>query len=349
MENTMTQQHQIIDVPAAWKSEHLYQNKQEWQYTLDKTDIHEIDEALKHLKSCELDSYKAYQSDFPLYKLKNKLKSIADKVENGLGIFLLRGIPVEKYSSAEIKLIYAGLGSYLGQLVAQSKNGELIGDVGDTGKKLKDKTGRGTTTKDAIPFHTDRCDIVTLLCLNKAEQGGESRVVSSIAIHNEIARTRPDLLKELYKPYHHARVAWETEKENDFYPLPIFSTYKGFFAARYLRHFVNIAQDIPAVPKMSEKQIEALDLIEKLADSSELCADMAFEPGDIQIINNFVSLHSRAGYTDTDEQGKKRHLLRLWVSATNSRPLNPSFEPLYGKTEAGAIRGGVPTKLLQGA
>jgi hypothetical protein len=151
-------EHNIIDSPAAWLSQDLYNNTSRWQYRLTDADKREIDQALQHLKTCEVDSYVFNQSCFPLPNLQKKLKEISEFVENDYGMFLLRGIPVEKYSDADLRLIYAGLGAYWGQPIIQSKAGELIGDVGDVGKKLTDKTGRGTTTKDPLPFHTDRSD-----------------------------------------------------------------------------------------------------------------------------------------------------------------------------------------------
>jgi len=341
MSNTQTKQ--VIKNAAAWYSNDLYQSKETWQYRLNQDDLNEIAHALAHLKAKRTNNYQVKSEDFPLNKLGKKLKEIDGIIENGTGVFLLRGIPVNQYDISDTKMIYAGLMSYIGTPMPQSKAGELIGDVGDLGKKLTDKTGRGTTTKDPLPFHTDRSDIVTLLCLHQAKSGGASRVVSAVTIHNEIAKNRPDLLELLYQPYYHARVAWETEGEKNYYPLPVFSTYEGNFAVRYLRNFINLSQDIREVPKMSEAQIEALNLVEKLADDPRLCADMEFEPGDMQILNNFVSLHSRAGYEDDEKQ--KRHLLRMWLSAHNSRSLPPSFAVLYGKTEAGVLRGGVPVAL----
>jgi len=336
----MKKETEMLMHPANWKSQELYNNTHRWQYRINAIEIQEIEHALRHLKSSEVCSYKINKSEFPLPTLGKKLEEISNFVESDYGIFLLRGIPVEKYNISDLKLIYAGLGSYLGRPVAQSKDGELIGDVGDTGKKLKEKTGRGTTTKDPLPFHTDRCDIVTLFCLKQCKVGGQSRVVSALAIYEKIAKTRPDLLKLLEENYYHARAAWETDGKDTFYPLPIFSSMSGHFAVRYLRHFINVAQSIDGVPKMTEKQIESLNLVERLADDSEFCADMDFEPGDIQILNNFVSLHSRAGYED--DERNKRYLLRLWLSAPNSRPLPESFKPLYGNVGAGELRGGVP-------
>ncbi len=338
--------HQIKEVTGFcnWKSAEL-NHDQSWKYRLTKDDIKELDIALKHLKSCEIDSFLFSKNYFPLPNLSKKLSEISDYLENNRGIFLLRGFPVEQYSQNDIALMYAGLGAHLGVALRNSIEGELIYNVMDRGKSLTDKGSRGTATKDPLPFHTDRCDVVALLCLKKAKKGGESRVVSAVAIHNEILRRRPELLAELYRPYYHARTAWETGEENSYYPLPIFNIHQGHFAFRYLRHFINVAQSIPSVPTMTNQQIDALNLLESIANSSEFCADMEFEVGDIQLLNNFVSLHSRSGYEDHEDPSLKRLLLRLWLAVPNSRPLSDAFLPLFHSVEAGAVRGGVPAAM----
>ena len=325
---------------ATWKSADLYAD-QSWKYKLTEADLKEIDKALIHLKSHEIRSYLFPKAFFPLPILKNKLADISDYLENNRGIFLLREFPVKKYSDTDIRLIYAGIGAHLGTCVRNSIEGELIYNVMDKGKSLTDKGSRGTATNDPLPFHTDRCDVVGLLCLRKSMSGGQSRVVSAVTIHNEMLRRRPDLLALLYEPYYHARTAWETGEENSYYALPIFTYYKKYFSMRYLRHFIKVAQDIPGVPKLTDTQIEALNFLESIANDPEFCADMEFEVGDIQFLNNFVSLHSRAGYEDYPDLRLKRHLLRLWLSVPNSRPLPSSFAPLFNKTGAGEIRGGV--------
>jgi len=64
---------------------------------------------------------------------------------------------------------------------------------------------------------------------------------------------------------------------------------------------------------------------------------MDFEPGDIQWLQNSVILHSRAEYEDWDEPGRKRHLLRLWLSRTDA----PGVEAI--------LRGGVPPRAAPAA
>ena len=53
---------------------------------------------------------------------------------------------------------------------------------------------------------------------------------------------------------------------------------------------------------------------------------MMFEPGDIQVIYNHTLFHDRMSYEDYDDQSKKRHLLRLWISAYEDRELSPDLK-----------------------
>jgi Taurine catabolism dioxygenase TauD, TfdA family len=53
----------------------------------------------------------------------------------------------------------------------------------------------------------------------------------------------------------------------------------------------------------------------------ECAIDIGFAPGDIQFLNNFVTLHTRREYQDWPEASRKRHLLRLWLSDPEGRPI----------------------------
>jgi hypothetical protein len=68
---------------------------------------------------------------------------------------------------------------------------------------------------------------------------------------------------------------------------------------------------------------------------------MELEVGDIQFLNNYVTLHSRTPFEDFDEPDRKRHLLRLWLSIPGSQPLPAQWEEYYGDVRSGAVRGGV--------
>src|SRR5207237_7825695 len=99
----------------------------------------------------------------------------------------------------------------------------------------------------------------------------------------------------------------------------------GKFTSHYSRTYVEAAQRQPEseVPRVSDRQWQALDLLARLAE--EQCFDMSFAPGDIQFVNNHVIYHARSAFEDDDE-GHDRLLLRLWLSMPNSRPLPASHQ-----------------------
>ena len=52
---------------------------------------------------------------------------------------------------------------------------------------------------------------------------------------------------------------------------------------------------------------------------------MNFLPGDIQFVYNHSILHDRTAFIDWEDDNKKRHLLRLWLSLPEDRPLPVAF------------------------
>lgn len=328
-----------FSIAAAWDRKQL-QNDESWIYKLTRSDKAEIDEALKSTIHNKISSYPFSKEVFPLPNFSKVLNQILNILEHGYGLFLIRGLPVQQYTLDEIRIIYAGISAYMGTMMSQNKNGELISDVIDKGEKWGTLMGRGSTTSDPMPFHSDRCDVVTLICINKPKSGGESRVVSSVTIHNKILAQRPDLLETLYKPFYHRRALWENDNGALFYSLPIFTAFDGHFACRFLRLYIDLAQELTNVPKLTKLQVEALTLFEELANDKDLFIQTDFEHGDIQFLNNHVTLHARCPFEDGNTLAQKRHLLRLWLSVPNSRPLAPEFNALFKNTAAGSIRGG---------
>ncbi|MGY8959221.1 MAG: TauD/TfdA family dioxygenase, partial [Alphaproteobacteria bacterium] len=67
---------------------------------------------------------------------------------------------------------------------------------------------------------------------------------------------------------------------------------------------------------------------------------MAFEPGDVQIIHNHQILHNRTAYEDWDDPDQRRYLLRLWLSPPDGITLLAAFAERYGSITPGD-RGGV--------
>src|SRR6185369_4032996 len=196
----------------------------------------------------------------------------------------------------------------------------------------------GYTSKDKLNYHTDFCDVVGLFVLQTAKSGGLSIIGSSLAVHNEVLRTRPDLLEVMYRPFPYSWQGQEAPGERPWYELPMFSVRDGKLACVYVRSHILSSQRFADAPRLSLQQMEAMDLFDSLASSPAFHLSMMFQPGDLQLVNNHVLYHSRTAFEDYDEPERRRHLLRLWLAVPNSRPLNASLAPIYGEGRPGAVR-----------
>ncbi len=323
--------------PAAWKGTELV-GREDWQYRLTDAEANEVEAAFQRFADRRVSLLEAAQNDFPLPTLGPKLATLLDKLERGYGFLVVRGLPVANKSPDEARLIAWGIGMYLGVALPQNDNVEMIVDVRDKGYDSA-VTLRGNSSKDAIRYHVDPCDVVGLLCRRGAREGGLSLVTSSLTVHNEIARRRPDLLQVLYRPFPFIKLA--KSEAVPYYLSPIYGFREGHFTSQFYAKRIYAASELPNAPRLTDAQREAIELIETIAGEPELTLPMTLEAGDLQLLSNHVIYHSRTEFHDYEETDRKRHLYRLWFATPNSRPLPADFIDAYnGSTEPGTVRGG---------
>jgi len=278
---------------------------------------------------------------FPLPVLSERLATIQQQLETGAGAVRVRGFPIEGLGEAEARFLYWAMAVHLGTPVSQSARGEHIFSVRDAGLAESDPRARGPNTRKRLTFHTDRADVVGFLCLHPAREGGENEIASSMAIHDAIADARPDLLEVLKQPFYYLRHTIDTGNQLPWCRQPVFSFQDGYFACCLLRVLIERAHSHADLPDLTDEQIAALDLVETLADETRHKVVFRQERGDLIWLNNWLVLHKRQAFTDWPELEKRRHILRLWLSTPNSRPLDPLFADNFGDVGAGAIRGGI--------
>lgn len=330
----------VYEGPAAWRGAEMA-SRSDWLYALNAEEQAELLKALSHCDRSGVPLTAIQRGDFPLPRLGGVLADLESELVGGRGFFLIRGLPLEGLSREAIARLYLGLGSYIGDPVPQNAQGHILGHVKDLGNDPHNPTTRVYTTTYRHLFHTDSCDIAALLCLQPAKQGGESAIVSSTALYNEIAARRPDLAEVLAEPFVVDRKGEVPAGKNPTYNMPIFHHYAGTMTTMYSRDFITVAQQRSEVQPLTQLQIEAMDLLDELAASAEFRLDMDFRRGDIQFLHNHQILHARTGYEDYPEPHRKRHLLRLWLSAANGRSLPPVFVERYGEIRVGKKRGGI--------
>ena len=91
----------------------------------------------------------------------------------------------------------------------------------------------------------------------------------------------------------------------------------------YKREYIDFAQRFEDVPALTSEQTDALDLMDAVCD--ELALEFVMRPGDILIANNYDVLHARSAFEDDASPDRGRHMLRLWMTIPNGRPLPPVF------------------------
>jgi hypothetical protein len=330
-----------IAEPSAWLGADI-QNSDRWIHRLDPNEIAGIDAALAHFRATGKPLAAMARDDFPLPAFADAIGGMLTALEDGLGLYLLRGFPAMDYGVEELRAIYWGIGLYCGAAVSQSKRGDVLGDVRDLGTPHDGPEFRGYTSNGELTYHSDAADVTGLFCLRAAKRGGLSRIVSLAAIHNEILRRDPDLLEVLYGAYPWGLQGNEKPGEPSWYWQPVFAVDQGRFAGRYTRTHIRTAEMNPDAPDLSSMQKAALDLIDSIAAEDRFNVTMMFEPGDIQFLNNHLTLHTRTAFEDHDDPALKRHLLRLWLAPTNSRALPAGFAPFYRDIRPGVPRGGFP-------
>jgi hypothetical protein len=322
-----------------------------WQFLLEDADIAEIGSALQHAKMLKLDPRSICSDQFPLDILKSKFAQIAGELEEGCGFVRLRGLPLERWSRQDLELIWMGLASHLGQPVFQNPAGQLLREIraesGDVGKRhgqLATEEGRflssraRTASNAELRYHTDRTDIVSLLCTGVARRGGLSKIASSVTVHNEMLARYPGLCELLYQDVPRSRVGEETGGENAWYQLPVWGVRDGKFTSHYSRTYIEALEHIPGAPEVSSRQWQALDALAMLAEEQHFEMELAL--GDIQFINNHVIYHSRTAFEDDAGAGLQRCLWRIWLSAPH-RALPHDHSVLWREVEAGKVRGGI--------
>ena len=185
--------------------------------------------------------------------------------------------------------------------MGQDAEGTLLGHVRDEGVTRTDPSVRLYRTRARQDFHTDGADLVGLLCLQRAASGGESRIASSATVYNELLRRRPDLVEVLYAPFYWDRNDEQSEGEDPFFALPVYSDVNGAPRMFYIGWYIRDAQRHPQVPRLTPAQIEAMELIETIANDPAFHIEMDFQPGDVQLLNNAKILHAREAYEDADD------------------------------------------------
>lgn len=327
---------ELVTDATAWKGPDL-QHDTSWIYHLDAEDLAELEAACQRVEEAGLKWGHFGKEDFPLPRLTAKLADIDHQIRHGRGFALLRGVPVDGGDNDHLRTLYWGLGVHFGHIISHNVKGETMAPVTDLALKDDDPNRRNNTTSRLLDPHTDLADVVALLCIEKAREGGLSSLASSVAIHNEILKHHPEYLEVLYEGFHHDfRGYGPSGDPNEVTPtpIPVFEYNNGRVNCAFAKTIIENGARKRGIP-LTPLQQAAIDYVHELAIREDMRIDMMLEPGDIQIINNYMTLHARTSYLDHLD-GRKRYLLRMWINLEDHVQLSPDF--------AQFVRRGIPAK-----
>ncbi len=295
-----------------------------WLFQLTPRWVQEIDDAVANLRRLGRTLDSMGRDDFPLPTLAAELnRRIWGEVCTGRGFNVMRGLPVERYSDAEVAMIVWGLGQHVAPGVSQNAMGDKLGHVYNQGLDYEARNVRGYQTSHQLKFHTDSGDVLGLMCLRRAREGGLSAISSGTTVFNTLLAEKPHLLPLFFRGFEFDRRGEETPFQKEVSDkLPIFAEVDGDLSLRYVRQAIKTAR-----PKLGmqfdPEELEALDFFDSVAARPEVCFPMMLEPGDMQWVNNYTVLHSRSDYVDWEGPGRERHMLRLWLKIHGFRKLDP--------------------------
>src|ERR1700722_2909199 len=225
--------------PSAWTGAKARGDK-DWVVRLTADHVRELQRLNDHLKKDAAASLG--QHDLPA--LSAVMKQAHSDLTKGRGFVLLRGFPVDQFNMEEIERLYLGLGRFLGTPISQNSYGDLLTHVRDEGKKYQTTTdlkgARGYRSNEALLFHTDLGDIVGLLCIQKAPEGGRSSISSSMTVFNEAVRHHPEYIPVYFNGF--PLLNLEEGGDPKEYRIPVYSEQDGVISCAIRRNTIETAK-----------------------------------------------------------------------------------------------------------
>ncbi|MGI5290762.1 TauD/TfdA family dioxygenase [Nonomuraea polychroma] len=293
--------------PGEWLGAEI-RDSDAWRVRLDEGHRREVLQAVRAVEAGETPP-----DDFPSPTLGPVLRRVREELANGRGFVLVQGVPTGAMTERQCELAALGLAGHVGGIVPQGPDRAPLMHVRDTGADPAQARTKSYQHSGRLGYHSDPTDVVALLCVRPAKSGGLSAIVSSVAVHNELVRTRPDLAALLYEPWWHDRRTGDGP--DSFYTKPICVPRDGDGVSfSYGPDYLRSAQRGAHVPPFTPAQEEAMDLLDRLTNDARFALTMDLREGDMQFLNNHVVLHGRTAYEDHPEPERRRHLLRLWLT-----------------------------------
>ena len=218
-----------IQGPTAWSKSDYASNPERWTHHFSEAENKEISDAADAFIASGTPLTGITKDKFQLPSFSKFLEPLRKELIDGKGFILFKGLPVTQWGNRKSAVAYMGLGTYLGYFVSQNSRGHVLGHVKDLGEDAAqiDKV-RIYRTNARQYFHADDSDLVGLLCVAKALEGGESDLVSSHEVWNVLQKENPDVAELLTQPiWYFDRKGEVSEGEKGWIRTAVFYLEKG--------------------------------------------------------------------------------------------------------------------------
>ncbi|MGI9368553.1 MAG: TauD/TfdA family dioxygenase, partial [Ruegeria sp.] len=148
----------VLTSPSVWVGREMAARQDEWIVELSSDDISDLEGAAHHYLNLGRDIGEITKVDFPLEHFGRHLSALRDKLINGIGFEVMRGLPTRNYSQEMAATIFCGVGAHLGSARSQNAKGHILGHACDVGADADDPNTRIYQTHERQTFHTDSAD-----------------------------------------------------------------------------------------------------------------------------------------------------------------------------------------------
>ena len=131
--------------------------------------------------------------------------------------------------------------------------------------------------------------------------GGESFVASSGLLYNFVVDEHPEYLPILHKNF---PTDWRSEEppgSPGWYLEPLYSYFGGALSATVRTGRAMSAMRFPDVPRLTADEVSCFTYFDSLPKRPGVALGMQLQTGDLQFINNFVTVHTRRAFVDDAE------------------------------------------------
>ncbi len=309
---------EIKDQPA-WVREDL--SPQDWLVPLPETCLLELHEVVQWLRAHPQPVEDLSPTSFDLSACAALMAQVREKLMHQVGLAVVDRIPVERYHLDENKAMFWLLAQLLGPIIEQKWDGTRLYDVKDSGKALGYGVRRSITNLGQ-PLHTDGGwldqppEFIGLGCLEAALEGGISRCVSLVTVHNSMQYDYPGLLARLYQPFWWDRQAEHGPDDPRSSWHPVYWLDGETLCARYYDDYVRNGYKL-ADATLDPEGADALNAMMARVENPEHWVEFRVEKGQLEYVNNYQFAHARTAFRDRPHGG--RHMLRLWNRNTGDR------------------------------